>query len=277
MNEKICAGIVLYNPDIDRLKENIEAIVEQVQVVYLQDNGSSNISHVEEFIKKQNKVILLKNPTNKGIAWALNRLCERGLKDGFDWILTLDQDSVCPENMISSFECYLKNTDMLCPKIVDRNYGLLDGSNLETEIVKECITSGCLLKLQSWEKINGFDEVMFIDGVDFEFCYRLGKAGMKILRVNGIILYHEIGNISTRKFFGLRVIVKNHSSFRKYYISRNIIYMARKRKNILLIIKGILQEIKLLGIVLLYEEDKKNKIISILKGICDGITIPISN
>ncbi|MBC3898675.1 glycosyltransferase [Acetobacterium malicum] len=276
MNEKICAGIVLFNPDIDRLKENITSIVEQVQAIYLQDNGSSNISQIEEYLAKEKKVVLSRNSTNKGIAWALNRICERGLQDGFEWIITLDQDSVCPENMVSGFESYLKNADMLCPKIVDRNYGLLDGSERKTEIIKECITSGCLLYLKSWVSINGFDEVMFIDGVDFEFCYRMNKAGMKILRVNGVVLYHEIGSISIRKFLGLKVIVKNHSAFRKYYIAKNIIYMARKRKNFPLLIKGIFQEVKLGGIVLLYEDDKKAKLGSVIKGIYDGITIQIS-
>lgn len=270
MDIRICAGIVLYNPDIKRLKENIEAIVKQVQVVYLQDNGSSNIDEIINYINQKEGIILLNNTTNKGIAWALNHLCERGIADGYDWILTLDQDSVCPDGMISIYKKYLKNVDMLCPKIIDRNYGMIDGSSLETEEVKKCITSGCLLKLKSWEKLNGFDEKMFIDGVDFEFCYRMNQSNMKIIRANKVILYHEIGNISIRHFLCFKVIVKNHSAFRKYYMSRNIIYTAKKRKSKFLVVKGLLQEIKMIAIVLLYEKEKKEKSINILKGIMDG-------
>ena len=51
------------------------------------------------------------------------------------------------------------------------------------------------------------------------------------------------------------MIVKNHSAFRKYYIAKNIIYMARKRKSYLMLGKGILQEVKLIAIVVLYEDD----------------------
>ena len=40
--KKICAGIVLYNPEIDLLKKNIEAIADQVDCIYLFDNGSKN-------------------------------------------------------------------------------------------------------------------------------------------------------------------------------------------------------------------------------------------
>lgn len=273
----ICVGIVLYNPNLDRLKANIDSIVRQVDTIFFQDNGSGNIFEIEKLLKSYQKVTLLGNDKNKGIAWALNRLCEKSIIEGYEWILTLDQDSVCPDNMIQRYKTYLDEADMLCPKIIDRNYGLLDGSNIKTEYVKECITSGCLLNLKVWKEINGFDEAMFIDGVDFEFCYRMKQAGLKILRVNDVILYHEIGNITIRRFFGLNVLVKNHSAFRKYYIAKNIIYMARKKKNIFLILKGILQEIKLLGIVILYEDDKLDKIRNINKGIRDGFNDRVIN
>lgn len=82
---RICAGIVLYNPDINRLKDNINSIIEQVDCIYMQDNGSSNIALIEELMKNYTSTILLKNGINRGIAWALNRLCERSLVDGYQW------------------------------------------------------------------------------------------------------------------------------------------------------------------------------------------------
>ena len=271
MANNICAGIVLYNPDIERLRQNIVAIMSQVEIVYLQDNGSINIEDVKKLICNYPSIILLQNSENKGIAWALNSICRKAEVDCYQWILTLDQDSVCPENMIEIYEKHLTNADMLCPKIIDRNYGIIDGSSKGTETVEKCITSGCLLNLASWRQVHGFDEKMFIDGVDFEFCYRMKKAGMNILRVNEILLNHEIGNITVRHFLGNKVIVKNHSAFRKYYIAKNIIYMAKKRGNPFWMIKVILQEIKLLGIVLLFEDDKRQKIKRIIQGIMDGL------
>lgn len=276
MSNNICAGIVLYNPDITQLKRNIAAIIKQVQILYLQDNGSANISDVEKIIAETSSIVLLRNPKNKGIAWALNALCKRAESDDFQWILTLDQDSVCPQNMIALYKEYLPIADMLCPKIVDRNYGVLDGNSENVETVDKCITSGCLLRLSSWRKLRGFDEKMFIDGVDFEFCYRMKKSGMNILRVNDVVLSHEIGNITVRHFLGFRVIVKNHSPFRKYYIAKNIIYMARKQNNVFVLLKSVMQEIKLLGIVLLYEDNKSQKVSRIISGIQCGLTEKIA-
>lgn len=51
---KISAGIVLYNPDINRLKQNIKAVIPQVDVLVLYDNGSKNITKIEKMISSLN-------------------------------------------------------------------------------------------------------------------------------------------------------------------------------------------------------------------------------
>lgn len=107
MPNEICAGIVLYNPDIVRLRENVNAIISQVDMLFLQDNGSENISEVEALIGGLPRVVLLKSSRNMGIAWALNQLCEQATADNYCWILTLDQDSVCPEGIIVTYSAYL--------------------------------------------------------------------------------------------------------------------------------------------------------------------------
>ena len=51
MQNRIAAGIVLYNPDIDRLKKNLEVIESQVEKVFLVDNHSNNLEEVKKMIK----------------------------------------------------------------------------------------------------------------------------------------------------------------------------------------------------------------------------------
>lgn len=271
----ISTGIVLYNPDIERLRENINAIIVQCNYIYLVDNGSDNIVEINNLLEKYNKstITLICNKKNKGIANALNQLTDAAMRDGFSWILTLDQDSISPRNIIEEFEKYIgdERIGMLCPVICDRNKdAIIEAKNGYKEI-DECITSGSLLNINAWNEIKGFDENMFIDGVDFDICYRLRKANYRILCIESVVLLHELGHIEYHHFLVWKVLVKNHSAFRKYYIARNIIYIAKKRKSIFLLLKGILQEIKLIGIVGLYEDDKINKINHICKGIFDGI------
>ena len=45
--EAIFAGIVLFNPEISRLKENITHILGQVDRLILVDNGSSNKEEIQ--------------------------------------------------------------------------------------------------------------------------------------------------------------------------------------------------------------------------------------
>lgn len=270
----ISAGIVLFNPDIKRLKENIDAVIVQCAHLYLVDNGSGNVDEVKGLLNQynQSKISILWNRENQGIAKALNQLTSAAQKEGFDWILTLDQDSVSPSNIIDEFKNYAayQNVGMLCPVIYDRNKGEEIKAKEGCTEIDECITSGSLLNIEAWNNIGGFDENMFIDGVDFDICYRLRQSGYKILCIQSVILLHELGRIEYHRFLFWRVLVKNHSAFRKYYIARNIIYTAKKRRSTLLVVKGLLQEIKMIGIVIFYEEDKLNKIRCICRGIYDG-------
>lgn len=273
----ISAGIVIFNPDINRLKENISAVIVQCAHVYLVDNGSNNIDEVKKLLNQYNhsKVSVLCNMENQGIAKALNQLASEAQKGGFDWILTLDQDSVVPSNIIEEFEKYTNNlnTGMLCPVICDRNKGVVVEAKDNYKEIDECITSGSLLNIKAWRKIGGFDESMFIDGVDFDICYRLRKNGYKILCIQSVVLLHELGRIVYHRFIFWKVLVKNHSAFRKFYIARNTVYLARKEHTN--IIKAILQNVKLFLIVVCYEDDKWKKSKKILQGTIDGFKCEI--
>jgi rhamnosyltransferase len=278
--EKVVAGIISFNPEIKRLKENICAITIQCDCLYLIDNGSGNINDVVELLNKINdeKITLIRNNKNEGIARALNQLCEIALGNGYEWIITLDQDSVCPLNLAVQYKRYISGSGigMLCPLIVDRNKNINKKiKRNKTTDISECITSGSMLNLFVWRKIGGFDEYMFIDGVDFDICHRIKKEGYRIIQINEVCLLHELGHITTHKILFLNVIVKNHTAFRKYYIARNTIYLAKKEHNKLLFIKSLLQNIKLASIVIFYESEKKEKLKSIYKGTLEGIRTSI--
>ena len=55
----VCAGIVIYNPEIKRLQDVIYAICQQVEELILVDNGSTNISEIVEVANEQDKVHLI--------------------------------------------------------------------------------------------------------------------------------------------------------------------------------------------------------------------------
>ena len=66
---KISAGIVLYEPELKRLLENVTAIIRQVDTVIIVDNASSNIKEVKEVLSRFSNILFKSKDTNseKGI------------------------------------------------------------------------------------------------------------------------------------------------------------------------------------------------------------------
>jgi len=269
----VLAGITLYNPELDRLEENIAAILGQVDKVLCIDNGSKNIREVEGFLKKKfPEVSLKKNAENLGVAAALNQIFSYGKEKGFEWVLTLDQDSVCPDNLMKEYRKYwrLEGVGILSPRIIDRNFQKNTEGGVAYEEIDKCITSASLTSVAVWEAVGGFWEYLFIDYVDHDFCAKCAKAGIKILRINRVALLHELGKGAHRRLFGRQLTILNHSPMRKYYIVRNrLIYMkehrdvidikAERKKYIFFYIK-----------TLLFEDQKWEKLKEMMRGRRDG-------
>ncbi|OUN76834.1 glycosyltransferase family 2 protein [Bacteroides sp. An51A] len=276
----IAAGIVLFNPDIIRLKDNINSIGPQVDTIYLIDQHSFNLNDIHTLISNIHYPIhLTQNDNNMGIAYALNQLLLEAENDKYEWIITLDQDTVCPLNLIKELRqyIYMQNVGIVCPVINDRSFGIIDKDDKPYTIVKTCITSASLTSVKAWRKVGGFDSSMFIDGVDTDFCYSLSRNGYIILRCNTVSILHEIGHNSfISNILGHKQVVFNHSAFRYYYICRNIIYKQRKNKDFTpSVYRGLLTVFYRWILIVLYEKDKWNKTRAIIKGTYDGFKAPI--
>ncbi|MGG2468152.1 glycosyltransferase family 2 protein [Paraclostridium bifermentans] len=277
--KKILAAIVTYNPDLERLQKNINAIEPQVEHLIIVDNGSKNINLISRIKGEcKIKIDLIENEENIGIASALNQALDYAYKNNFDWILTLDQDSICDINMISEMKSQYekednKNIALIAPNILDENITLKPQDIKEgIEYTGPVITSGSLTKTNIAKNIGGFVDKLFIDQVDFDFCLRLKDSGADILKVNRAIIYHQLGEISEHKLFGKTITTTNHSPIRRYYYYRNLIYMYEHHKEnhkewINLEIKHAIKNIPR---IILFEKNKTDQIKSITKGILDA-------
>ncbi|WP_307755708.1 glycosyltransferase [uncultured Cloacibacillus sp.] len=273
---EICAGIVLYNPKEGRLRENINAILPQVSFLFLVDNASSNINKIEKIWSDYSNIQIIKNNENMGIAKALNQMCEAALSNNYKWILTLDQDSVCPDNLIESFIPYTSkfNIGIICPqfRLNLRNY-LHNNINYNKnfEYIKYCITSASLTNITAWKDSGGFDEWMFIDCVDYDFCIKLRLAEYKIIRVNSLTINHEVGSADAVTLFGeTKVILYNHNAIRNYYMVRNTIYLIRKYYFVFDVYIWIPRLLYWELCKLIFEKNKKATLMSMIKGLRDG-------
>lgn len=273
----ICAGVITFNPDIERLTENVESVKQNgINSILIVDNGSNNINAIKELVKKK-QLSLIENNDNYGVSKALNQIFSYCNEHSIKWVLTLDQDSVCPNNLGKEYFHYIdKNPEaekiILCPIIKDRNSSLNESQARSSYVsVKRCITSGSLTSVNCWKALNGFDEYLFIDSVDWDFCDRAISQGFRIVQLTNVQLIHEIGNTVDHRFFFWKFPVLNHNSFRKYYRSRNLIYLAKKNGSIKCYVKNHLSVAKIIIIILLYEDKKREKLHAVIQGCIDAI------
>lgn len=276
---KILAGIVLYNPDIERLKSNVEIVSGQVNRVVFVDNASENISVVQRIFNSNVEYIF--NKKNEGVAKALNQLFEYAVRNGYDAVLTLDQDTVCMPKLVNRY-CVaaekLKKFGIITCKVEDRNFGhdrMDDKQKTYCEKVDMCITSGAFCSVKAYEKTVGFDNSMFIDSVDFDYCIKLRKAGFSIFRLNYIGILHEVGHGKKIRVLWRDFFVFNHKPSRHYYMARNDIYLARVHGKYNPMWRVFIREIRDFMFVVLYEQDKVKKMKARLKGIQDGFRMVI--
>lgn len=280
--KELIIGIVLFNPELNILNQNLKFMNKNGYHVVLIDNGSNNLVEIKNCLKEFDNTVLISNHENKGIAYALNSIIDFAKNNKYSWILTLDQDSMPNEDMLNKMmESALPTYSIVCPRLVDCNVSqeIRNGkivydtkkSNLEfIKNPKEIMTSGCMMNIKVFEKVGKFDDKLFIDYVDVDYNIRVLEAGLKIVRVNDAILAHQLGESTIKKFLGHSILVDNHNSMRRYYITRNRLYIAKKyykdkgyKKELL---KVVLSGIK----IVLYENDKMNKVKAIFKGIKDA-------
>lgn len=274
---EIMIGIVLYNPDLKRLSVNINSCLNQVNNILLVDNSSNNIEKIQQKFLNNKKINILRNSQNMGIAHALNQILNFAYKNGFKYCLTLDQDSIMAKDYIKNIlqhQSLPNHCAIIAPCIKDTNLSQVNGDNERNSIemianAKDVISSGSLIDIDAAIRVGGFNDNLFIDYVDVDFNQRILNAGYSIVRINDSVLYHELGYSQYHKLLGIRVLVDNHNAIRRYYITRNRLYYAKKyfgnSEYYKERIKVWLSKIK----ILLFEENKRDKIQSINRGIRD--------
>ena len=274
----ICAGIVTYHPDLCLLKENLDMLSPQVTKMFVVDNGSSDVEGIQELLQSYPETEFVSNGENLGIAKALNQLCALAQQDGFQWILTMDQDSICQENMVSLLSAFSDNKryGIIAPRVEfwDGDRLIVSTPNGEKDIVEiaACITSGSLTRISAWKEVGGFDEWFFVDRVDNEFCTHLHVAGYDILRVNSAILHQRAGDMKyiSLPFLG-NILLPYYNEDRNYYICRNTVYYLRKYHRHIDLTHQVLAFIYSQLIKIIFESHRIGTIRSMCKGLTAGM------
>lgn len=231
----VAAVVVWYNPT-EQFVNNLLTYQPFCKNIYIIDNSEKQDNSL--LAKKVPQCQYLWNHGNLGVAKALNQGCQQAMDDGFNWVMTMDQDSSWDKDQIRkylervrdnkdqsivSFAPTPKNETKTTSVLGDIKRKILKKTSFEEKtelLVDRVITSGNIISLETWNQIGRFYEPLFIDEVDYEFCYRLKNKGFNITQYNNIQINQEIGEGNGDFFPKL-----GHHGKRCYYIVRNSLYI----------------------------------------------------
>lgn len=260
---KICGLVVVYNPD-DNVYSNISSYKNLVEKLYVLDNSDEKKMDFILRLKKEKNIQYIDLKYNQGIAKAQKIGLTLAIEEGFDYCLTMDQDSIFPEDKFSIILTYLDDKTSSDYGIIGLNY---DKRNKFKGIkaVHDIISSGNFINITNYKMIDGFKEELFIDWVDFDICEQFYKINKKIGMIGDIFIEHKIGNPIKFTFFGKTYFSMNHSPIRYFYRYRNALYLYKKNKKFYkkYYYKSLFFDIPKM---IFFEEKKVIKLKMILKG-----------
>lgn len=276
------AVVVTFNPG-DDLVRNLSELRSQIADVLVVDNGSVDTAAVRSAAVATGCAFQA-NGKNRGIAAALNQGAELALQSGATWLATFDQDSLLPAGAIEGLLTRLarqpeaERFGIVAPAHCDR--GTNHDYHHPVDIVEETqewrvlrctITSGSLIRCDVLAQVGCFEERLFIDAVDLEFCMRIRRHGWRIGEARDIVMAHSIGASTEHRVLGVRMVCTHHSPVRRYYITRNMLEVCTRyllfdpawcAKGLAVMLSGAVASV-------LGERDKLAKLRAVARGFLD--------
>ncbi len=259
----IAAIVVSYNPKIQEVIDNIRSYCSAVDKVLIWRNSSEEFAVPADL---EEKAILMGNGVNDYMARPLNTALEWCFKNGYDYLLTMDQDSKW-ENASYFVDRALSLAEddvaIYAPYTVGQNEKPMQDYDAES-----VITSGSLVNVAIAKSLGGFREDYKIYWVDGEFCYWARKNGYRIRVLHDCCLIQQFGK-QTKTLFGFTT--SNYSPFIYYLLIRNMLWMRREFPegvSVKTVLYTLMYTIR--GIIL-GEKNKIRKIHNINKGVIHGL------
>lgn len=243
--------VVMYHP-VGNWDARLALMSAQGSALVVVDNASgTEIRHHLESICDRQGWELIANPENRGVGAALNQGLMRLAKRGFEWALFFDQDSEpledMSERMLEAMQRHPQSGRVAVVgaafeekstgkrhRFLRRHPGFpfvfqkVEASENDLPEVSFVISSGSLVRVAAAEIVGGFDQSLFIDYVDTDFCLRCRQEGWLVMVSAAARFRHELGQRESRQLCSIEIQPTHHSALRHYFIARNRITMWRR-------------------------------------------------
>ncbi len=284
---KFVCVVVTYNPSAIDFVRVLSGILLNTDHVIIVDNGSENIDSIRAI---SSSVHLIELGQNIGIAGALNVGMKVALNSGADYIWLSDQDTDYQgdyvEKMYSCINqlktsnidfavvgpsCKEQNTNTVLPFVRFSPFTEKVVPQAGGNEVAQLIGSGMIIPAHVIDSIGMMKEELFIDWVDFEWCWRATKKGYKVVGCGDVAISHRIGDVEL-DVLGKRV--SGHTPIRHYFMIRNGIYLSLYSRDVIFL-QRMEMLLKTVGWTFVYpifvNENKLGHLKATLKGLFHGI------
>ncbi len=201
-----------YNLTKNCIQSVIDSSYKNFKIIIV-DNEYQNNGFGE--LEKNDKIHIIKNETNEGFARANNQGIKYSLKNGFEYILLLNNDTLIKNDLL---ELLINQSNILNQKIIQPLILNYDGSkiwnaggkinnffgtfqtykkgksfkNFKSKMDYTDWFTGCcvLIKSEIFNEIGCFDERFFAYYEDVDFSIRLKSKGYSIAMMNDSYLKH---------------------------------------------------------------------------------------
>lgn len=265
----LAAVVVTYNYNPQTLLTNIASYADEVDLLIVWDNNLPKMK-LDAIAKRWPNARISQTGKNVGLAIAYNQAFTFAAEQGCTHLMTMDQDS--------TFEDFPKYKEQIAA-FNDPSVGIFT-CPINNDIAKigyretTVCQSGSVYTIDMLNSIGGFREDFFIGMVDAEMSLRALEKGYKIFQFSGCNLIQHIGAGRIVNFLGKRIEVSDYSPLRHYYDSRNRILLwheftydySTKHK-----LQWFLSRMKLITKIILFENNKIQKVSAIMRGTFNGI------
>jgi rhamnosyltransferase len=250
VNAKVTSITVAFNPNPERLAEQVRALRGEVGEIVIVDNGSETaVARLPQLAGLPIRVLPLAE--NTGVAHGFNAGVAVARERGAEYVLLLDDDSVPTPGMVEeliaacrgrSHEDGAPAVAAVGPRVQDsrdpHDYpfirlgwthnrhvrcGTTPGEVVACDFL---ISSGSLVPMEAFTTVGEFDEGLFIDSVDLEWCCRARSRGLALYGVCAARLDHRLGDRRQAVLNIVELVV--HSPERVYYMTRNRFLLYRR-------------------------------------------------
>jgi rhamnosyltransferase len=289
----LAAVVVGFRPDHATLFRLLTLLSPQVDFLYLVDNGGCESIDLSP-LSKCNYIPLEKN---FGLGYALNVGFQHAIANGAEYVATFDQDSEPPSDLIAGLvneHLQLQAQSIRCAAVSPIFFDRRETNRVSFPFYKEqsnkiavmfpspayppvietdtLITSGMLIKASVWQDNLPYDDSLFVDLTDTEWCFRARSRGYRIFASTRIKMGHALSDAPPLRLFNLNFF--HYSPLRRYYYFRNTILFCKtnyvspswkRRLYVGLAIKFV--------VALFYENNRWTQ----LKMMCSGVKAGIQN